>query len=138
MYSSSGTGPFLRAGGQYLVLEKHHRVVVPDRAFHQTHGVVGRGRHDQFQAGQVHEHGVGALGVLSGRGSSSAGRRPEHQGEGGLSAEHVVNLGHLVDYLIHGSKSEGHHARADDRAKPAARNSDTGADVGLFGNGRRP
>ena len=49
--------------------------------------------------------------MLGRGGPSSARRRAEHQGEGGLSAEHVVNFGHLVHDLIHGGKGEGHHAR---------------------------
>ena len=125
-------------GGQYLVLEEDYRVVVPDGALHQPLGIVRSRGHDQFQPSQVHEHRVGTLGVLCRGGAAAAGGGPEHQGEWRLPAEHVVNLGHLVHYLVHGGEREGHHAGADYGAETAARRADARAHVGLLRDGAGP
>ena len=59
----------------------------------------------------------------------------EDDGEGRLAAEHVVNLGHLVDDLVHGGEGEGHHAGADDGAEACACSADGGSHVGGLGDG---
>ena len=67
-------------------------------------------------------YGMGTSGAHTrlGGGPSSARRCPDNQGGRGLSAKHAMNLGHLVNSLIHGGKGEGHHTRAYDCTKTTA------------------
>src|SRR6266508_4963459 len=68
-------------------------------------------------------------------GAATASRGPKHDGEGRLSAEHVVDLRHLIDDLVHGGEGKGHHPWADDRTEAATGRTDAGADIGFLGDG---
>ena len=134
-YSSSGYLLAEGLGAEHLVFQHHHWVVVADGAFHEALGVVGGGGHEDLEAGDVDEEGVGALGVLGCGGAAGTDGGAEDDGEGRLAAEHVVNLGHLVDDLVHGGEGEGHHAGADDGAEACAGSADGGSHVGGLGDG---
>ena len=121
--------------GQHLILEEHYRVIVPDGALHQSFSVIRRTGHNQLQARQVHEQRMGTLRVLRCGRAATASGGAKHDGEGCLPAEHVVDLRHLVDDLVHGGEGKGHHPWADDRAEAATRRADAGADVGFLGDG---
>src|SRR6266545_1840841 len=73
-----------------------------------------------------------ALGMLSCRGAATTRGGTEDNGERGLSPEHVVDLRHLIDNLVHRSKGKRHHPRADDRPEATAGSADTGAHIGFF------
>src|SRR5262249_18257888 len=120
------------ARGQYLIFKDHHGVIVPNSTFHQALGIIRRGRHYEFQAGQVHEHWMGALRMLRGGGATTARRGTEDDGERCLASEHVVDLRHLVDNLVHGGEGKRHHSRADNGPEPTAGGPDTGTHIGVL------
>ncbi len=55
-----------------------------------------------------------------------------------LAAEHVMDLGGLVDDLVHRDKAERHLPPIDDRAKAATGGADRHAGQCRFGDRRRP
>ena len=83
-------------GVQQLMLQEHHRVVVPDGSLQQALGVRRRGGADHLQSRNVGEQGLQTLGVLAGVPPSRAHGRPEHNGDFHLSAGHIPQLGSLV------------------------------------------
>ena len=91
---------------QDLVLEVQHGVIALDGGLQHHLGVIGIGGRHNLDAGDVGEPGLHALGMLC---SAAAGRtvgRTQDQGHLGLAAEHVADLCHLVEDLVHGHADE--------------------------------
>jgi hypothetical protein len=101
---------------QKLLLEEHHRVVVADRGFQQSLGVVGGGRDDHLEAGHVAHPGLHALRMLGRRAGPRAPGGAQHHGHGRLPAELVAHLGGLVGQLVHGDGEEVAEHDLHDRA----------------------
>ena len=100
---------------------------------------VGRRRgQDHLEPGEVHEHRIGTLRVLRGELRAAADGRPEGDREFRLAAEHVVDLGGLVDDLVHGDEAEGDLSPVADRAHAGARRADCHAGHRALGDRRRP
>ena len=66
--------------------------------------------------------------------AAAADGRPKQDREGHLAAEHVVDLGGLIDDLVHRDKAERHLAPVRDRTEAAAGCADRHAGKGCFGN----
>ena len=79
-----------------------------------------------------------ALRVLGGGGAATARGGAKDNGERRLPAEHVMDFRHLVDDLIHGRKSKGHHPRTDDGTKTTAGRTDAGTHIGFLRNRADP
>ena len=62
--------------------------------------------------------------------------RAQHQRHGGLSAEHVVRLGHLVEHLVHGDADEIREMQVDDRLGAGDGRADARADERRLGDRR--
>ena len=134
VYSSVGHRAFEFV--HHLVFEEDHRVVVADGALHQPFGVVGRGRHDDFQAGDVAQPGVQALGMLRRRAAPRAHRRAQDHRHFELAAGHVVNLGRLIDHLVHGQRDEIAEHDVHHRAHAGHRRADASPAMPGFGDRR--
>src|SRR4051794_21449036 len=65
-------------------------------------------------------------------GAATASGGPKHDREGCLSSEHVVDLCHLVDDLVHGGEGKSHQPRTDNRAEAATSRADAGPDIGFL------
>ena len=76
--------------------------------------------------------------MLGSRRPAAACGCAEDQRELGLPPEHVMDLGHLVDDLVHGGKGEGHEPGADYGPETAAGSSNARPHVGVFGDGTDP
>ena len=61
-----------------LMLQEHHRVVVPDGGLQQPFGVVGSGRGDHLEAGGVAEVGLHILRVVQAAADTAAIRDADH------------------------------------------------------------
>ncbi len=118
-----------------LVLEAEDGVVVADGGGEQALGVVGGGRHDHLQAGDVAEHGLQALGVLGGHPQAAAAGAAHHDGQLGLAAEHVAHLGHLVNDLVEGNKEEVYEHDLHHRPQAGGGRPHGQAEDGRFGDG---
>ena len=103
------------------VVADDNRVVVADGGGEQPFGVIRVGGRDHFQARIVREYRVHRLRVLRRRVRSRA--RAGHNGQRhfDFAAEHIVNLGGVVQYLIpaHAHKADVH--QVDHRTQPGRR-----------------
>ncbi len=117
-------------------LEEEHGIVVADRRLQQPARVGGRGRGDDLQAGHVREPGVEALRVLGRELRAAAARRADDQRAARLAAEHVADLGRVVDDLVEGVEREVHGHDLHDRPRAGHRRADRGADEALLGDRR--
>src|SRR5208282_1715860 len=97
---------FLDPSVQIFVLEKDHRVVVADRRFDESLGIVGGRRTDNFQAGRVHEPHLRILRVEWPAMHIPAAWTTQHQWSRRSPA--VVRLRGHVDDLIEGAADEIH------------------------------
>ena len=82
------------------MLDEDHRVVVADRGGQKPLGVGGRRGHRDEQAGNVQEHRLQAVRVRRAELVAGALRHADHQRHGHLPAEHVADVGGVVDDLI--------------------------------------
>ena len=76
--------------------------------------------------------------MLGGSPRTTTNRSPEQHGEFCLAAKHVVDLCRLVDDLIHGNETEGHHAPVYDWAVAGARGPDRHSRECTLGDGGGP
>src|ERR1035438_532804 len=91
---------------QILVLEKDHGVVVADRRFDESLGIVGRRRADYLQPGRVHEPHLWILRVEGPAMHIPAAWTTQHQR--GRRSPAVVRLRGHIDDLIEGAANEVH------------------------------
>ena len=118
------------------VLDHQHRVVVADGALEQALGVARGGRRDHLEAGHVGEPPVEGLRVL-GREliARPVGRADDHRALH-QAAEHVVDLGGVVDDLVHGHQDEVERHDLHDRALAEHGGPDRGAHEAFLGDRR--
>ena len=110
------------------MLEEDHRIVVADRLDQETLGLIGVGRQHHLQPRDVGEHRVEALAVLRGGAEAGAVHGADHQRGHRLAAEHVAELGRLVEDLVEADPHEVDEHQFDDRAEPGGRGARRGAD----------
>ena len=91
---------------EHAVLEKDHRVVVADGGCHQALGIGRRRRHHDFQAGNVNRPGMQALRMLRSEIAADADGRAHDQRHAELAGRHVIDLGRLIDQLVHDQRDE--------------------------------
>ena len=115
------------------MLDDQHRIVVADGRLEHAFGVVGRGGHDDLEAGDVGVHGLKHLRVLRAALRAAAARHADHDGKRGLAAEHVAELGEAVDDLVAGEQAEVDGHQFGDGAQTAERGADGRADDDFLG-----
>ena len=101
-----------------LVFAEDHRVVVADRLDQQTLGVIGIRRHDAFETGDGGENPVGALRVLRRGTAPGADHRADDERRLCLAAEHVAELGGLVEDLVKADAEKVRKHQFSDRPEP--------------------
>ncbi len=119
---------------EHLVLEEHDQIVVADGAEQEPLGVGGGRGHDALDAGHVGEDRVVAAGVLAGGADPGADHGADHQRALGLAAEHVAQLGALVEDLVHAAAEEVDEHQLGDWAQAGGRGADGGADEAGLGD----
>ena len=121
---------------QRLVLDEYDRVLVADRGLQQALGVGGCRGHGDEQAGDVQEHRLQAVRV--GRAELVAGAlgHADHQRHGHLAAEHVADVGGVVDDLVEREQREVDRHQLDHRAQTGHRRADAHAHDRVLGDRR--
>ncbi len=125
---------FFDAAIKIFVLEEDDRIVVADRRFDQTLGVVGAGRANHFQAGRVHEPHLRILRVKRAAVNIAAAGSANHQRRGRAPA--IVSLGNHVDDLVEGAADEIHELEFGHRTHAGERRAEGRADDGGLRDGR--
>ena len=123
-------------GIEEFMLNKHDWVVITDGGFQQAFRIVGRSRHDNEEAGDMHKPCLQTLRMLRRRGTSGTALRPNHQRHIELSPNHIANLGYLIDNLIHADGSEVNIHQFGDRTHAGNGSTEGSADDGGFGDRR--
>ena len=119
-----------------LVFEHDDRIVVPDRLDHQALRLVRVGRQHDLEARDVGEEGIEALRVLRRRAETGAVHgADDHRGHR-LAAEHVAELGGLIEDLVETDAHEIDEHQVGDRPQPGRGGADRSADEGQFGDWR--
>jgi hypothetical protein len=118
------------------VLVEQDRVVVVYRGEEHALRVVGGRRHHDLQAGDVDEPGLQGLGVLGGGAGSGASGGADYHRDPSLAAEHVPDLGRLVDELVHAVGYKVRELQLGYRAHPHERRTRAQPDVAGLGDGR--
>jgi hypothetical protein len=111
-----------------LGLEEDHRVVALDGLLEHPVGVVGVGRRDHFQAGDVREQRLRGLAVVLHRADPAAVGDAHHDRQLDLAEGAGVHLGELGDDLVVGREDEAVELDLHHRAVAAQRQADRGAD----------
>ena len=120
---------------EQFVLQEDDRVVVADGALQEPLGVGRGGRVGHVHAGAVHEVGFQRLGVLGRQLAAAAARHADHHGKVDLAAEHVADLGHVVDDLVHGQQGEVDRHQFGHRPQAPHGRADGDADDGVLRDG---
>jgi hypothetical protein len=109
---------------QRLVLEEDHRVFVANRGLQEA-ACVGGGRGDSDeQPRHLQEHGLKAVRMGWAELVAGALWHPHHEWHTHLAAEHVVDVGGVVDDLVEGEQGEVDGHQLDNGAKPHHRGPD--------------
>ena len=111
-----------------LVLEEDDRVVVADRLDQEALRLVRRGRANDIQARDVGDDGVEHLASAAPQPEPGADHRPNHDRRLRLAAEHVAELGRLVEDLVEAHAHEVDEHQLGHRAEAAGRGADRGPD----------
>ena len=118
------------------MLHEQNRVVVADGGPHEALGV-GRIRwHDHLQPGDVEEPGFQALRMVGAHVALDAALDPHGQRHFQLAPGHVVELGRVVDELVHGQRDEVHEHDLHHRTQARQGRADGHAHDGAFADGR--
>ncbi len=118
------------------MLDKKHRVVGADGGFEQALGIRRGARSDHIQPREVSEDRIGRLGVGCRKLAAAAADRADHNRHTHLPAEHIVQLGSLVDDHVHGRKGKVDCHQLGHRAQAGQRSADGPADDGVLRNRR--
>ena len=78
------------------------------------------------------EDRIEALAVLGGGPEAGAVMRADHHGRRRLAAEHVAELGRLIEDLVETDAEEVHEHQFGHRPQPGRRRPDRGADEGAI------
>src|SRR5260370_9928324 len=116
------------------MLEEHHGIDLPNSSVEQFFGIGRGGRTHHPEAGGMEKVCLEALAVLRAELMPTALRSANDYRHGGFFAEHVVNLGRAIDYLIHREQREVYSHQLDYRFEAAHRSADPGADNSQFRN----
>src|ERR1039457_238232 len=119
---------------QILVLEKDHGVVVADRRFHQSLGIVGRRWTDNLQPRRVHEPHLRILRMEGPTMYISAARTTQH--ERCRRSPTVVRFRGHVDDLIEGAADEVHKLELGHGTQPRKGSTEGSAYDGRLRNRR--
>ena len=111
-------------------------VVVPYGGGEQPLGVVGIGWRNHLQPRIVREHRIDGFGVLRRRVGAGADARHNGQRHFDFAAEHVVNLGGVVQNLVAAHAEEAHIHQVDHRPQSRRRRAHAGAHEAGFRDGR--
>ena len=121
---------------QRLGFEEQHRVVIVNGAQQQALGVIGIGGNHHFQARERGHHLVHALAVLARGAEAATAGEADHRRAARFAAEHVAELGHLVDDLVHAYADKIGEHDFRHRAQAHQGGARRGADNGRLGDGR--
>ena len=88
------------------MLEKKHRVVRADGGFQKTLGILRRPGRNHLQPGEMGKDGIRCLRMCGAQLAPSAGNRPDDHRQDELPAEHVMQLGGLIDNVVHGCEGK--------------------------------
>ena len=111
--------------GQLLVHQEYDGVVATQRGLDQALGVRREGRRGDQESGRPGEPHVQAVVVLRGA-AGDARRRPDDERD--LGADHVAQLGCLVDGLVHPAEHEIDEVQVHDRPEPRDGRTDAGGE----------
>src|SRR5216684_6225951 len=118
------------------MLEENHGVVLTDTRLQQPLRISRCGRNHDAQPGAMQEIGFEALAMLCTELMACALRCAYNHRHLGVAAEHVMNLGGVVDDLIDREQAEIDRHQLDNWLEPAHRGADSGADYREFRNRR--
>ena len=113
-------------------LEEHHRIGIADRGEQQAIGARRRGGADHANAGNVAQHGLGALRVVFGRVDAAAVRHANDHRAGQATAGAVAHARHVVDDLIERRIHESHELDFRHRLQAVRRHAHRHAGDGRF------
>ena len=116
------------------MLEEHHRVGIADGGLEQPHGVRGRGRADDLDAGGLREPPLGVLRVEGPGAHAAAGGQADDDRAGHLPA--VEELGRHVDELVEAAGDEVAELHLDHRPVAEEGGADGDADRAALGDRR--
>ena len=130
-------GNFLAHGAvQPHRLEEHHRIRIADRGEQQAVGPRRRGRAHHANAGDVAQHGLGALRMVFGRMDAAAVRRADHDRTAQAAAGPMAHARHVIDDLIERRIHEAHELDFRDGLQALRRHADRHAGDGRLGERR--
>ena len=118
-----------------LVLDEDDGVLVADGGLEQAVGVGGGGGHGYEQPGDVQEERLEAVGVGGPELVAGALGHAHDERHADLPAEHVVDVGGVVDDLVEGEEGEVDGHELDDGAQPDHRGADADPDDRVLGDG---
>ena len=99
---------------QEALFDEHHRVLDGHRGAEQALDVGRRRRHDDVDAGHVHEPALEHLRVLAAVVRTRTALRADHQRHAELPAAHVAEFGTVVDEGVDAAGEEVHEHDLDD------------------------
>ncbi len=118
------------------MLDEDDGVLVADRRLQQALGVGGRGGHGDEQAGDVQEQRLQAVRVRRPQLVAGALGHAHDERHADLAAEHVVDVGRVVDDLVEREQREVDRHQLDHRPQPGHRGADAHADDRVLGDRR--
>ena len=116
------------------MLKEEDGIVVADRRFEQSLGIVSRGGVDHLQARRMHEVHLRIRRMESAAMYAAAGRPANDDGHG--SAPAVMGFGHEIGDLVKGASNEVDELHLRDRAQSQIAHADRGAYDRGFADGR--
>src|ERR1700682_4306737 len=125
---------FLDSSIQIFVLEKDHGIVVANRGFDESFGIVGRCRTNDLQSGRVHEPHLRILRVEWPTMQIAAAWATNHQRSGRSPA--VMRRRYHIDDLIEGAADEVHELEFGHGAQSGESSSEGSAYDGRLRNRR--
>src|SRR5712691_7642373 len=118
------------------MLEENYGVFLTDTRLQQPLRISRCGRNHDAQSGAMQEISFEALTMLCTKLMARALRCAYNHRHLGVAAEHVMNLGGVVDDLIDREQAKIDRHQLDNRLEPAHRGADSGADYREFRNRR--
>ena len=88
------------------VFDEQDRVIGADGSFQQSLGICRRPRRDNLQAGEMGKDRIRRLGMGGAQLAPAAAHSADHQRQDKLPTKHIMQLGCLVNDMIHGRESE--------------------------------
>ena len=114
------------------MLAEDDGIVVADGLHQQSLGIIGVGRADDLQSGNVGEDRGEHLRMLGGRAEPGPDHGADDHRRLGLAAEHVFEFGGLIENLVEADAHEVDEHQFGDRTHAAGGGADRGAHIGRF------